>query len=99
MGRDVSPQANPWRTERFGRPDVAPDLLLAKADAIRASVARGNPEDNLKGAAGDIYNAAKRLFADRKLGSDARAFMKGVCAPLIRPPTAIHDQLPRDIFG
>jgi hypothetical protein len=53
-------------------------LLEAKADALRASAARGNPQDGLKSAAGEINNAAKRLFPDRKLGSDARAFMKGV---------------------
>jgi predicted ATPase len=85
--------------EGFGRADAAPQLLQAKAETIRASVARGNPQDDLKSAAGEIYNAAKRLFQDRKLGSDARAFMKGVCAPLIKPPTATYDRLHRDIFG
>jgi hypothetical protein len=85
--------------EGFGRTDVAPQLLQAKGEAIRASVARGNPQDDLKSAAGEIYNAAKRLFPDRKLGSDARAFMKGVCAPLIKPPTAMYNRLKQDIFG
>lgn len=85
--------------EGLGPPDVAAQLLQAKADAVRASVGRGNPQDDLKSAAGEIYNAAKRLFPDRKLGSDARAFMKGLCAPLIKPPTATYDQLQRDIFG
>jgi predicted ATPase len=86
--------------EGFGRPDIAAQLLQAKADAIQASVAvRGNPQDDLKSPAGDIYNAAKRLFQDRKLGGDARAFMKGLCAPLIKPPAATYDRLRRDIFG
>jgi hypothetical protein len=86
--------------EGFGRADVAPLLLQGKADAIRASVVeRGNPQDDVKSAAGEIYNAAKRLFPDRKLGSDARAFMKGLCAPLIGPPTPTYNLLHRDIFG
>jgi hypothetical protein len=83
----------------FGQPDMAPKLLQAKKDAISASMARGNPPDDLKSAAGDIYNAAKHLFSDRKLGSDARAFMRGVCAPLIKRPMATYDRLQRDIFG
>lgn len=85
--------------EGFGQPEVATELLNAKEQALRDSVARGNPQDDLKRAAGAIYNAARRLFPDRKLGSDPRAFMKGVCAPLIRPPTATYDRLHRDIFG
>jgi predicted ATPase len=85
--------------EGFGQPDIGPQLLQAKTDAVRASVARGNAQDDLKSAAGEIYNAAKRLFPDRKLGSDARAFMKGVCAPLIKPPTGTYDRLQRDIFS
>jgi len=83
----------------FSKPEVVPQLLHAKADALRASVARGNPIDDLKSAAGEIYNAAKRLFPDRKLGSDARVFMRSVCAPLIQPQTTTYDRLKEDIFG
>ena len=55
--------------------------------------------DDLKRAAGDIYNAAKRLFPFHKLGSDNRAFMKGLYAPLVRPGTSIYITLRRDVFG
>lgn len=84
---------------RLGRPEVLPNLLQAKSDAIKASVERGNPQDDLKSAAGEIYNAAKRLFPDRKLGGDARAFLKGLCAPLIKPESAMYDRLHQDVFG
>ena len=83
----------------FGQPDAVSELLRAKEDAVKASVQRGNPLDDLKSAAGEIYNAAKRLFPDRKLGSETRAFMKGVCASLIKPNTPIYERLQRDIFG
>ena len=83
----------------FGHEELAPDLLAAKQDALNNSVANNGPADDLKRPAGDIYNAAKHLFPTRKLGSDKRAFMKGICAPLIRPGTAVYDSLAEDIFG
>ena len=52
-----------------------------------------------KRPAGDIYNAAKRLFPNRKLGSDRRAFMKGICAPLVRQVAPIYAALRRDVFS
>jgi RecF/RecN/SMC family protein len=85
--------------EGFGQPELAPQLIVAKAEALRNSVAKGGPADDLKRPAGDIYNAAKRLFPGRKLGSDNRAFMKGICAPLVRQGTPIYAVLRQDIFG
>jgi hypothetical protein len=84
--------------EAFGQPELAPQLLAAKAEALRNSVANGGPADDLKRPAGDIYNAAKQLFPTRKLGSDKRAFMKGICAPLVRQGTPIYVALRRDVF-
>jgi hypothetical protein len=85
--------------EGFGKPEVAPQLLAAKADALRNSVATGGPADDLKRPAGDIYNAAKRLFPNLKLGNDTRAFMRGICAPLVRQGTPIYAALRQDVFG
>jgi energy-coupling factor transporter ATP-binding protein EcfA2 len=85
--------------EKFGQAEHAPQLLIAKSDAVRNSVARGGAVDDLKRAAGDIYNAAKRLLPDHKLGSDNRAFMRGICAPLIQRGATIYDRLKSDIFG
>jgi hypothetical protein len=85
--------------EAFEQPELAPQLLAAKDEALRQSVASGGPADDLKRPAGDIYNAAKRLFPGRKLGSDNRAFMKGICAPLVQQGTPLYAELRRDIFG
>jgi hypothetical protein len=84
---------------QLGRPDVAPDLLAAKVQAISDSAANGAAADDMKRPAGDIYNAAKRLFPDRKLGGDKRAFMKGMCAPLVKQGMPIYERLRNDIFG
>lgn len=81
------------------RPELAEELLAAKAEALRASVARGNPPDDLKSASGEIYNAARRLFPEQKLGSDSLVFMKAFCAPLVTPGTATYTILRRDVFG
>jgi len=83
----------------YGQPATAAQLLQAKRDALSNSIAAGGPADDFKRTAGDIYNAAKALFPSHKLGSDKRAFMRGICAPLIQPGTEVYDELETDIFG
>ncbi len=84
--------------KELGSPDSAPELLAAKKKAIQNSIANGGPADDMKRPAGDIYNAAKGLFKNVKLGGDKRAFMKGMCARLITPGTETYEQLHEDIF-
>jgi hypothetical protein len=83
----------------YGQPTVSAQLLQAKQTAMQNSIAAGAPPDDLKRAAGDIYVAAKGLFPTHKLGSDKRAFMRGICAPLIKPGTHVYNVLKADIFG
>lgn len=85
--------------EALGNAAVAPDLIAAKATALQNSMAAGGASDDLKRVAGDVYNAAKRLFPDRKLGSDRRAFMREFCAARIIPGTTLYAELRQDIFG
>jgi hypothetical protein len=82
-----------------GLPHVAADLIQAKIAALATSVAAGGPRDDMKRPSGDIYNVAKRLLPDRRLGSDSRAFMKGICAPLIRNVPDAYAALRADVFG
>lgn len=85
--------------EAFGQPEHVQALIQAKTDALNHSIANGGPRDDLKRPAGDIYLAAKRLLADHKLGSDNRAFMKGICAPLVRPGMQVYTDLRHDVFS
>lgn len=85
--------------EAFGKPELAPELLAAKAAALQKSIDAGGSSDDLKRPSGEVYNAAKHLFPDRKLGNDRRAFMKRFCAPLIMPGMPLYDRLRNDIFG
>jgi hypothetical protein len=82
----------------LGQPALSKKLLAAKSAALANSHANGGPLDDLKRAAGDIYNEAKRLFPTHKLGGDKRAFMKGICAPLVAG-TSEYKILKKDIFG
>src|SRR6266446_4470219 len=85
--------------ESYDQAELSQQLLQAKVDAIQNSVANGGMPDDLKRAAGDIYNAAKYLFPSHKLGSNNRAFMKGCCAPLIPLLPNLYAELRRDIFN
>lgn len=75
------------------------EMLEAKQRALAGSVAAGGPPDDLKRAAGDIYNAAKRLFPTTRLGSNNRAFMAGICAPLVRDQATLYARLRNDVFS
>ncbi|HOV98814.1 MAG TPA: AAA family ATPase [Bacteroidota bacterium] len=82
----------------FEQPEQAQPLIQAKTDALQNSVEAGGPQDDFKRIAGDIYTSAKRLFPTRKLGSDKRAFMRGICAPLVRQIQSLYQELRRDVF-
>jgi energy-coupling factor transporter ATP-binding protein EcfA2 len=83
---------------KFGQPEQAQPLIQAKTDALQNSVTAGGPQDDFKRIAGDIYTSAKRLFPTHKLGSDKRAFMRGICAPLVRQIQSLYQELRRDVF-
>ena len=82
-----------------GKPQESSNVLAIKQGAVQASIARGNPPDDLKSAAGDIYTKTKQLLGMTAIGNDQMAFARNVLAPLVLPHTAIYQQLKRDIFG
>ena len=53
----------------------------------------------MKAARGDIYNACKRVLGLQQAGSSADVFLMEQLAPLIKPGTAIYDELRRSVFG
>lgn len=82
-----------------GRPDDATVLLAQKAEALKASIARGNPSDDLKKISGSVASAAQRLLDLRQTGSGPEAFARNVLAPLIKPGMKVYAELKRDVFG
>jgi hypothetical protein len=73
-----------------------PQLAAAqqiKQQALANSVARGNPADDLKSAAGEIYTELKTLLGLRRCGNNTDSFMRDTLAPLVVPPLATYAAL------
>lgn len=84
--------------EAFSHPEQCDQFIREKQKALEESIRSGGPSDDLKRPSGQIYNSAKHLFKDRKLGSNARAFMKITCSYL-RHDSEAYITLKEDIFG
>lgn len=84
---------------KLNKPEQISALLEEKQTAISNSVNRGNPQDDVKSAKGDIYNTAKQLLNLRGAGNTADAFCRDTLAPLVSPSTQVYAELKKDIFG
>lgn len=67
--------------------------LEIKQQAIANSVARNNPADDLKSAAGEIYNAVKQLLGLKRCGNNSDTFMRDTLATLITPDMTTYAEL------
>ena len=85
--------------DSLGRSSDTATVIAAKKTAIAESVSRGNPPDDVKSAAGTIYNDTKRILGITQGGNDKNAFMRNTLAPLIRPGMAVYALLKKDILG
>ncbi|MBD2084954.1 MULTISPECIES: ATP-binding protein [unclassified Coleofasciculus] len=81
------------------KPDLINELLTTKQTAISKSINRGNAQDDIKSAGGDIYIAAKKLLNLKGAGNTVDAFCRDTLAPLVAPGTNVYAELKRDIFG
>ena len=79
--------------------DRANDAIALKRAAVQHSVERGNDADDIKSAAGELYNGLRRLLQLTAAGSNWSAFARDTLAPLIRPGMSVYDELDNDIFG
>lgn len=83
----------------IGQPDKTDDCLEAKKQAIQNSIKRGNPDDDIKSASGDIYTALKRILSLTHHGNTKDAFLRDTMAPLVTEDTTIYKELEQEIFG
>jgi hypothetical protein len=67
--------------------------------AMNASVARGNPPDDVKSAAGTIYIDLKKLLQLQRCGNNVDSFMRDTLGPLIKPGMRVYKELRRDIWA
>jgi hypothetical protein len=84
--------------EREGKAHLLNQALEIKREAISKSVARGNPPDDIKSAAGELYVGLKRLLQFQRCGSNVDAFMRDTLAPLIQPPMPTYQKLKADVW-
>jgi predicted ATPase len=85
--------------QQYGASEDFPALRAFVEKSIAQSVERGNPPDDMKSIAGDLYGFMKAKFRMTGVGNDQMAFARAVLAPLISPGTAVYDQMKNDIFG
>ena len=81
-----------------GKEDKYASILEAKKNALQNSVQRGNASDDLKSAAGDIYNTIKRELCLSHCGSTTHAFLRDCMASLITPDMSVYKELENCIF-
>lgn len=84
---------------QYGRSDLVSEILSLKQDAIKAATTRGKDADDIKAAAGDIYNGVRTKLNIRQPGSNQYAFATAMLAPLIRPGMSVYDELRKCIFA
>jgi hypothetical protein len=77
-------------------PDKLPDVLTAKADALKAAAAN-HPPDHMKAASGRLFDALRKIMGVQ--GKASNAFMRDVLAPLVISGTKVYQELRTDVFG
>jgi predicted ATPase len=83
---------------RQNKQDLLPEALQIKADAIQRSVLRGNPNDDMKSAAGEIYTNLKKLLELERSGNNTEAFLRDTLAPLVMAPMATYAEMKSSIL-
>lgn len=81
------------KLEKYG------EIIAIKEEALRQSIARGNPTDDLKSASGLFFTETKKALGLTKCGNDTVSFLRDTMAPLITQETNTYKLLRRDIFG
>ena len=82
------------RSEGFD--DKVQELLNAKNCILSAINNRAS--DDLKPAAGQIFNSCRQILGLTQRGNNAAEFARETLSPLIKPGMAVYDELRRDIF-
>jgi predicted ATPase len=80
------------------RDDIADEIVKRKHDFLAASAASGNPPDDVKRVAGQLYVEIVRALQLRQQGNTPEALALARLAPLITPDTGVYKELERAIF-
>jgi hypothetical protein len=83
---------------KYHHPELIPAILQDKREALAESVARGNPADDVKSAAGTIYVRMKQRLSLTGVGNETKAFERNELAPLVPACADLYEQLRASIF-
>ena len=72
------------------------NALLCTKSSVMATV---TPKDDVKKAAGQIFNVANKELALTQPGKDWRSFARDILAPLLQPGMVVYEELKEDVFG
>ena len=82
----------------YNQSELIGKMLEIKKDSLKASIERGNQEDDLKSARGNICTEIKKLFKLKQCGNSADAILRDEIAKnIITPDMKIYQQLENDI--
>ena len=81
------------------RVECLPVLQAEKLAVLLAGQQRGFPADDIKAASGQLYNKCKELLGLTQCGNSAEAFARLTLAPLVRPGTAVYEELWVAVLG
>ncbi len=82
----------------INKEEFVEQCLQAKNIAIRESVERGNPEDDVKSASGKIFTELKRILGLTQCGNNKCAFLRDTIAPLVTPETTVYQEIENEMF-
>jgi len=82
-----------------GHPELAPDLISARDEAMKRQTDTGAPPDDFKRVRGETVTTARRLLAIPQGGSTADVFLRDTLAPLLTAETRAYQELREDLFG
>jgi energy-coupling factor transporter ATP-binding protein EcfA2 len=79
--------------------NLVDECLNIKKQAIENSVGRGNPIDDIKSAAGQIYVNLKKTLSLTQCGNSTEAFLRDTIANLVTEETNIYKKMRQEIFN
>lgn len=82
-----------------GKSELTQDCLNAKEKAIQESISRGNPNDDVKSASGNLFTEIKRILSLTQCGNNKCAFIRDTLAQLVTEETNIYKELESEIFS
>ncbi|GHT22420.1 hypothetical protein AGMMS49953_01210 [Endomicrobiia bacterium] len=83
---------------KLKKDDLTEKCLNAKKEAVGNSIGRGNPNDDIKSASGDIVNELKKILGLTQCGNTTYAFIRDTMTPLVTEDTNVYKELEKEIF-